>query len=143
MIQNCYDFPPIQSNDYSKHIISENVFSNEIQFNFFSHYRFSHKGTKLERNSVLPTTAAKLTFLFNIPQCRIFCIFLSFRFNVKWMLENLKVLKLPILPILGLWILLIWSISTFKKCKIHNKLKFRAFECGRFCTTKILRIDFT
>ena len=67
-------FFPIQSNDDSKHIIFRNVFSNEIQFIFF-HYRFSHKGTKLKRNSVLPTTAAKLTFLFNIPQCGIFCIF--------------------------------------------------------------------
>ena len=38
-------------------------------------------------------------------QCGNFRIFLSFRFYVNLILENLEVLKLPFLPFWGLWIL--------------------------------------
>ena len=43
-----------------------------------------------------------------ISQFGIFMIFLSLRFYVKSILENLEVLKLLFLQILGLWIYIIW-----------------------------------
>ena len=46
--------------------------------------------------------------LATLAQCGNFRIFLSFRFYVKSIFENLEVLKLLVLPFLGLWILLIW-----------------------------------
>ena len=58
-----------------------------------------------------------------------FRIFLSLRFYVKSILDNLKVLKLPFLPILRLWILLIWWFSVFGKCKNAQKSKFRVSKC--------------
>ena len=51
-------------------------------------------------------------------QCKNFKIFLSFRFCVKSILQNLEVLKMPFLPHQELCVLLLWSISAFKKCKI-------------------------
>ena len=53
-------------------------------------------------------------------QCGNYMIFLSLRFYVKSILRILEAQKLPFLQILGFWFLLIWSISPFKKCKIHK-----------------------
>ena len=58
-----------------------------------------------------------------------FRIFLSLRFFVKSILENVEVLKLSFLPFLGLWILLIWSISAFKKCKNSKESRYSASKC--------------
>ena len=63
------------------------------------------------------------------PQCGIFKIFVSLRFHVKSILENLEVPKLPFLPSLGLWILFIWWIPAFKKCKKSVNSNFRASKC--------------
>ena len=65
---------------------------------------------------------------------------------MKPSLKNLKVLKMPFLPFLGLWKLFIWSISTFKSAQIHKKSKLRVSKCtymyqnDRFCTSKISKI---
>ena len=54
-----------------------------------------------------------------IPQSGYFSIFLSLRFYLKSIFENLGVLKLAFLYFFGLRTLFIWQISAFKKCKIH------------------------
>ena len=54
-------------------------------------------------------------------QCGNFRIFLSFKFYVKPILEDLGVLKTPFLPFQGLQILLIWQIfQPTKSAKIHK-----------------------
>ena len=66
-------------------------------------------------------------------QCENVMIFLSFRFYVKSILENLEVLKLPLFAIL-----LIWSISAFNNCKHTKKSKFRASKCVKMADFVLL-----
>ena len=79
-------------------------------------------------------------------QCINFRIFLSFRFYVKSILENLEVLKMPIFAILGALNfvdLLNCSIQKVQKC---IKIKIQSLwmcQNGRFCTSRIPKIDFT
>ena len=49
-------------------------------------------------------------------QCGNFRIFMSLRFYVKSILENVEVEKLTSLPFYWLWILLIWWNLAFRKC---------------------------
>ena len=62
-------------------------------------------------------------------QCGNFRIFFVLTFYVKSILANLEVLQLLFLPFLGLWILLIWWISAFKKCENSYRLIFLASKC--------------
>ena len=55
--------------------------------------------------------------ILTFPHCGKCRIFLSFKFYVKSILENLEVVKLRFLPFLGQWILFKWWISVCKKCK--------------------------
>ena len=67
---------------------------------------FSIEGAPFsERSRLLSTLCGHFRFL------------LSLRFYVKLMLKNVKVPKLPFFQFLRLWLLLIWKISSFGKCK--------------------------
>ena len=75
---------------------------------------------------------------FRPAQCGNFRILLSLRFYVKSILGIVEVQKLLFLPFWGLWILLIWWIAAFKKCKNSKKSKFRAFKCVKMADFGLL-----
>ena len=60
-----------------------------------------------------------------ISQCGNYIIFVSFRFYVKSILRIFETQKLPFFQFLGLWLLLIWSVSPFKKCQKFIKIKIQ------------------
>ena len=65
-------------------------------------------------DEVAPVTDGKISTVWKFQD------FLSFRFYVKSTLRNLEMLKLPFLPILVFWILLIWYISVLWRAKIQK-----------------------
>ena len=84
----------------------------EVPAEYFQH--LDHTGRRVDHYQRPELCLGKIL---KHAQCGNFRIFLSFKFYVKSILRNLEVPKLPFLSFLGLWILLIWEISAFKKCK--------------------------
>ena len=70
-------------------------------------------------------------------QSGIFRIFLSTRFYVKSILENVEVLKLPFLPFFGLCL---QKVQKFLKMRNQS---LSMCSNGRFCTSKTSKIGFT
>ena len=56
-----------------------------------------------------------------------------------FMWNQFQVINLPFLAILGHWILIIWWISAFKKCKSSWKSKFKASKCVKTADFALLQ----
>ena len=80
-------------------------------------------------------------------QCGNFIIFLSLRFYVKSILENLEIVKLATIFVI-LWALNFAKLVYFSFQKVQEfiKIKLQSLPMcknGRFCTSRFLKIDFT
>ena len=60
----------------------------------------------------------------------------DFTWNQFWWFKKLKICHF--LQFYGLWILLIWYISTFKKCKNSVKSNFRGSKCVKMSFFELL-----
>ena len=74
----------------------------------------------------------------NISQCGNFMIFLSFRFYVKSILENLGVLKLQFFVILGALKMVKLVNLSLQNVQKFIKAKFRAFKCVKMANFAFL-----
>ena len=75
-----------------------------------------------------------------------FMIFLSLRFYVKSVLEDLEVVKLPFFAIFGALIFV--NLVDFRHRKVQKYIEIQIqslqnCENARFCTSRISKIDFT